>query len=575
MAPRAEAPRSPHSPRSPRERAPHLASDLYSSARSSSRPRSPFPMPAAAPAAVSTAHVNVETASSPDASALDSLLPLPRPRISPSRSVPNVSAAAAPSPFTSDESRAPSPAIISLTATPLTPRSRRVSASASTPIRTPSRKGKERAVEVEVEADALGEVSVQGNARRGLRELVARDERRRKPVFSIGHTDDDTLTNLMGVVQALVSIFAEDDDKLRSVVRGRTRIAFLIKPEMYLFAVSDWGEPEHVLRTQLEYINLQILSVVSAAQLARAFARRSNFDLSRLLVGSEKFLYSLVETCQDDLSFMTTTLQPLRMPPALRESAGNTLTPPAKFKDLLYVLLIAGGRIVTLLRPRRHAVHPADMHLLFNTIATSPTLREVETWLPICLPKFNPQGFVHAYISFIREDVGLIFISADRDAFEPLCGWRELVVEQLSRDGALDRIAACVKSHPYTVAELGSPGLRHFVYKNRGMVQITSPEWEEPYTKGSEARRRLVTLYQKAQDALFARPGTGQPTPLRLLYLCGPHEAVLAWLTRPFELYVAVSPHLPMSAVVATANRVAKWVNLEESRLFLRDAPVF
>jgi hypothetical protein len=215
------------------------------------------------------------------------------------------------------------------------------------------------------------------------------------------------------------------------------------------------------------------------------------------------------------------------------------------------------------------------MHLLFNTIATSPTLREVETWLPICLPKFNPQGFVHAYISFIREEVGLIFISADRDAFEPLCGWRELVVEQLNRDGALDRIAACVKSHPYTVAEIGSPGLRHFVYKNRGMVQITSPEWEEPYTKGSEARRRLVTLYQKAQDALFARPGTGQPTPLRLLYLAGPHEAVLAWLTRPFELYVAVSPHLPMSAVVATANRVAKWVNLEESRLFLRDAPVF
>ncbi|KLT45241.1 DUF254-domain-containing protein [Cutaneotrichosporon oleaginosum] len=575
-------------------------------------------MSAAAPAAVSTAHVNVETASSLDASTSSSLLSPPRPRLPSSRSAPSVSAAAASaSPFTSDESRAPSPAVASLVATPHTPRSRRVSATGATPIRTPSRKGKERAAEVE--ADAIGEVSVQGSARRGLRELVARDERRRerererdrerglpvartkdmtdvspapetadarprryyvltnagKPVFSIGHADEDTLTNLMGVVQALVSIFAEDDDKLRSVVRGRTRIAFLIKPEMYLFAVSDWGEPEHVLRMQLEYINLQILSVVSAAQLARAFARRSNFDLSRLLVGSEKFLHSLVETCQDDLSFMTTTLQPLRMPPALRESAGNTLTPPAKFKDLLYVLLIAGGRIVTLLRPRRHAVHPADMHLLFNTIATSPTLREVETWLPICLPKFNPQGFVHAYISFIREEVGLIFISADRDAFEPLCGWRELVVEQLSRDGALDRIAACVKNHPYTVAEIGSPGLRHFVYKNRGMVQITSPEWEEPYTKGSEARRRLVTLYQKAQDALFARPGTGQPTPLRLLYLAGPHEAVLAWLTRPFELYVAVSPHLPMNAVVATANRVAKWVNLEESRLFLRDAPVF
>lgn len=28
-------------------------------------------------------------------------------------------------------------------------------------------------------------------------------------------------------------------------------------------------------------------------------------------------------------------------------------------QDLLYVLLIAGGHIVTLLRPRKHAIHPS------------------------------------------------------------------------------------------------------------------------------------------------------------------------------------------------------------------------
>jgi hypothetical protein len=109
----------------------------------------------------------------------------------------------------------------------------------------------------------------------------------------------------------------------------------------------------------LEYINLQILSVVTAVQLARVFQRRSNFDLSRLLEGSEPYLNNLVAQCQDDLSFLTTTLQPLRMAPALRDTAAAALTPPAKFKDLLYVLLIAGGRIVTLLRPRRHTVHPS------------------------------------------------------------------------------------------------------------------------------------------------------------------------------------------------------------------------
>jgi len=51
----------------------------------------------------------------------------------------------------------------------------------------------------------------------------------------------------MGVAQALISIFAEDDDKLRSIKRDGQRIAFVLKAPLYLFCVSDWGEPEHVV----------------------------------------------------------------------------------------------------------------------------------------------------------------------------------------------------------------------------------------------------------------------------------------------------------------------------------------
>lgn len=53
------------------------------------------------------------------------------------------------------------------------------------------------------------------------------------------------------------------------------------------------GGADTQLRTHLEYIHLQILSVVSSTQLARAFARRSNFDPSRLLEGA----YYFVPTC--------------------------------------------------------------------------------------------------------------------------------------------------------------------------------------------------------------------------------------------------------------------------------------
>jgi len=47
----------------------------------------------------------------------------------------------------------------------------------------------------------------------------------------------------------------------------------------------------------------------------------------------------------------------------------------------------------------------------------------------MCFPKFNPAGFVHAYVSYVMEDVGLVFVSADREAFEDLRGWKAIVHE--------------------------------------------------------------------------------------------------------------------------------------------------
>ena len=46
-------------------------------------------------------------------------------------------------------------------------------------------------------------------------------------------------------------------------------------------------------------------------------------------------------------------------------------------------------------------------------------------------------------------------------------------------------------------------------------------------------------------------------------------------ITQPFELYIALSPLLPKTAVINAANAVTRWIRKEETKLFLRDAPVF
>lgn len=73
-----------------------------------------------------------------------------------------------------------------------------------------------------------------------------------KPVF-VSETspmakDPEALASTIGLVQALISVFIDDGDKLRYVNAGRTRISFLLRTPLYYACVSSWGEPESVVR---------------------------------------------------------------------------------------------------------------------------------------------------------------------------------------------------------------------------------------------------------------------------------------------------------------------------------------
>lgn len=165
------------------------------------------------------------------------------------------------------------------------------------------------------------------------------------------------------------------------------------------------------------------------------------------------------------------------------------------------MLLFADNKVVTLVRPKKHSVHPAgtfslmsaqemsptlekltltlDLHLLLNTVSSSALSSTLDSssWLPICLPKYNANGFLYAYVSFMskpdalgpppvppsearppdssrdqatgdREEshapevsgddvkagggdvhVGLAVVTANRDGFERLQEWAGTVIE--------------------------------------------------------------------------------------------------------------------------------------------------
>ena len=84
----------------------------------------------------------------------------------------------------------------------------------------------------------------------------------------------------------------------------------------------------------------------------------------------------------------------------------------------MYGILLAGKRVVALAQPRAHALHAHDTLLLSSFVLGSDSFRAAaESFSPICLPRFNPAAFLHAYVRFLDEvSLGRLLESIHADA---------------------------------------------------------------------------------------------------------------------------------------------------------------
>ena len=59
------------------------------------------------------------------------------------------------------------------------------------------------------------------------------------------------------------------------------------------------------------------------------------------------------------------------------------------FQDLVFAVLISNNQLVTLVRLKQFVLHPQDLHILLNMVQASDAFKDAESWLPVCLPKFD------------------------------------------------------------------------------------------------------------------------------------------------------------------------------------------
>ncbi|ORX62874.1 MON1-like protein A-like protein [Hesseltinella vesiculosa] len=387
-----------------------------------------------------------------------------------------------------------------------------------------------------------------------------------KPIWS-RYGDESKLSSFTGVIQAIISFFQDSNDAIKTINAGSHKFVFLLKEPLYYVAISSTHESDVQLKDQLAYLHNQIISVLTSAQLTKIFKQRVNFDLRQLLGGTEVFLDSLATSFQKDHSFMFGALEVLRLSRPMRDQIGRLLA-KGKTNDLLYAMIIARDKLVTLLRPRKHSLHPSDLHILFNMLTGSTTFHTAESWTPLCLPKFNASGFLHAYICYIEKDISVVMLSTSKDNFYQLSERKIKLVQDLDKEQLLEKLQqAAIKS--YTMADTGIPNICHFMYKSKAHIQFTCPDYTGPYADDTN-RKRLHRLYQFVYDRMHTRS-----RPLKLYYHRDQNEVILGWIMSSFELYTVFSHDTSKPSMITHSNQLLRWIKKQEDNLFILNSPVF
>ncbi|XP_027021236.1 vacuolar fusion protein MON1 homolog B [Tachysurus fulvidraco] len=399
-----------------------------------------------------------------------------------------------------------------------------------------------------------------------------------KPIYS-RYGSEEALSSTMGVMMALVSFIQSGDNVIRSVYSDEHTVVFMQQGPLVLVSVSSTRQSEQQLRNELLYVYNQIVSMLTQASITRIFEHKKNYDLRRLLAGSEKILDGLLNLVDFDPSFLLSAVHCLPIASSFRDSLSQILQ-KAITPNLVFSILIAKNQLLTIAQEKMviedAKLDPADLHLLLNLIGASSAFQSGEIWTPICLPSFNPDCYFYAYISYLDQPectVCLLLLSTDNEAFYEVSACKRKIEEAMQAQNALTSIA---KAQSYSVSQVGVSDLRHFMYKpfdvpdnHHQLTQFTSPELEAPYDS-EEEKMRLLDLYREMHGRIH-----NSSRPLKLIYHVGLRETLLAWVTTKFELYTCFSPLVTKACAINAITKLLRWVKKEEDRLFIRYPPKY
>ncbi|KAL3100427.1 hypothetical protein niasHS_001730 [Heterodera schachtii] len=394
-----------------------------------------------------------------------------------------------------------------------------------------------------------------------------------KPIFS-SYGNEDELCTVFALISVIVRrfhslAFGEEEagethkDSLLSIQTANRDFQFLYRSPLILCLISKqpWN-----LSVQLDTIYNQIISMFSRQMLKGYYAKRGyNFDIRTLFDGIDKRIDACAKGFNEDPADRDFLVQ--TMGTIINELCPNIIA---------FGLLIAHRQLVTLVRMKKLNLDAPDFNTIVNLIECHKTnLMQGDHQVPICLPKFNQNSFLYAYISHLWDGTGpcMVLLSVAKEAVQQMSKVRPRLEEALDaykRSGPLKE--ALQQPEGFTLKNLHcGPLLWHFMYKNisnaQDPTQVCCSTPKKPLISREELNN-LYNAYAKLADLL--RKGRGG---IKQIFVMLERHSIFAWITPGFELFCAFNPLVSKKEVVEAADRLLRLLRKEEKKVLFSSNP--
>ena len=265
------------------------------------------------------------------------------------------------------------------------------------------------------------------------------------------------------------------EESLNYIKNEHSVIVFLKKRKLYFITVSNKNDSISFLYRQLELMYHQLLSVITNDRMHALEEKPST--CAKLLTNSNVLFEQIIEYTSHS---MVGILKSYQILPIDNRSKLNEICSKYRGEALITCLITLNAKeIIAISKSSVIEINFMDIILIQSLIMTIGSLRENESWVPLCLPGISADGFLQLYSNFLPPNqYGILYITEkhEQTSSSTFTDLSRKIYDEIKEKGFLPNIEKAIETKKNAefikeeiknnAQEINVESLKEFIKKN-------------------------------------------------------------------------------------------------------------